>query len=107
MDDLTGLEWQRERDPEALERGIMTRGTWVSSDRDTRAVDFGQVRGRRHRDGVPKYHTIKTVADALDVSSRTVRRGIANGDLVVHRMGGIVRIADDDLRAFLALRRQG
>jgi excisionase family DNA binding protein len=64
--------------------------------------------GRRHRgSGLPKYHTIKAVAEALDVSSRTIRRWIANGDLVVHRVDGVVRIAEGDLKAFLALHREG
>lgn len=37
--------------------------------------------------------------------TRTVRRWIEAGDLVVHRVGGVVRIAEGDLRAFLALHR--
>jgi len=60
----------------------------------------------RSRIGVPRYYTINAVAEALDVSSRTVRRWIANGDLVATRVQGVVRIADDDLRAFLALHRE-
>jgi excisionase family DNA binding protein len=64
--------------------------------------------GCRHRgSGLPKYYAIKAVAEALDVSSRTVRRWIAHGDLVVHRVDGVVRIAEGDLRAFLALHRKG
>ncbi len=59
------------------------------------------------RGGLPKYYTIKAVAEAVDVSDRTVRRWIANGYLVVHRVDGVVRIADDDLRAFLAVYREG
>ena len=63
--------------------------------------------GRRHRGGgLPKYYAIKAVAEALDVSGRTVRRWIANGDLIVHRVDGVVRIAEGDLRAFLALHRE-
>lgn len=53
-----------------------------------------------------KYYKIQAVAETLDVSERTVRRWIANGDLVAHRVGGI-RIADVDLQSFLALRREG
>lgn len=64
------------------------------------------VDGRRQRGGLPKLHTIKAVAEALDVSSRTVRRWIENGDLAVHRVGNVVRVAEDDLRPFLALHRQ-
>jgi excisionase family DNA binding protein len=63
--------------------------------------------GRRHcGSGLPKYHAIKAVAEALDVSPRTVRRWIANRDLVVHRVNGVVRIAEADLRAFLAVHRE-
>ena len=64
--------------------------------------------GRRHHgSGLPKYYAIKAVAEALDVSPRTVRRWISKGDLVVHRVNGVVRIGEDDLRAFLALHREG
>ena len=63
-------------------------------------------RGRQGGGSLPRYHTIKAVAEAVDVSPRTVKRWIANGDLVVHRINGVVRIAEGDLRAFLALRRE-
>jgi len=72
------------------------------SERTSRVI----VDGRRQRGGLPKLHTIKAVAEALEVSSRTVRRWIENGDLVVHRVDSVVRVAEDDLRAFLALHRQ-
>jgi excisionase family DNA binding protein len=47
------------------------------------------------------------VAECVRVAPRTVRRWIKAGDLVVHRVGGIVRVAEGDLRAFLALYREG
>ena len=63
--------------------------------------------GRRQRSGrLPKFHTINTVAETLDVSPRTVRRWIESGDLVVHRIGGVVRVGEADLRMFLALHRE-
>jgi len=72
------------------------------------AAAFGHGRGRRHSgSGLAKYYTIKAVAEALDVSPRTIRRWIANGDLIVHRVHGVIRIAEGDLRAFLALHREG
>jgi len=80
----------------------MTVRTNKISERTSRVI----VDGRRQRGGLPKLHTIKTVAEALDVSSRTVRRWIENGDLAVHRVDSVVRVAEDDLRAFLALHRQ-
>jgi excisionase family DNA binding protein len=61
---------------------------------------------RRSGSGLPKFYAIKTVAETLEVSIRTVRRWIARGDLIVHRLNGVVRIAEADLRAFLALRRE-
>ncbi len=46
--------------------------------------------------------TIQAVADLLGVSTRTVRRFIARGDLIPHRIGGNIRVSQDDLRAYLA-----
>lgn len=55
---------------------------------------------------LPKYYAIKAVAEALDVSSRTVRRWIARRELAVHRVDGVIRIAEGDLKIFLALHRE-
>ena len=66
------------------------------------ALPRGHVRGDHDR-----FFTISEVADRLQVAARTVRRWIKAGDLVVHRIGGVVRIAESDLRAFLALYREG
>jgi excisionase family DNA binding protein len=62
----------------------------------------------QHRSGggLAKFCAIKTVAETLEVSTRTVRRWIARGDLIVHRVKGVIRIAEADLRAFLALHRE-
>jgi excisionase family DNA binding protein len=60
----------------------------------------------RRRQGEPiKFFTIAQVAEPLDVATRTVRRWIKSGDLVAHRFGGVVRIAEGDLQAFLAAHR--
>jgi excisionase family DNA binding protein len=61
---------------------------------------------RKPRDRV-KFFTIAEVAEMLRVATRTVRRRIASGDLIAHRFGGAVRIAERDLWAFLALHREG
>jgi excisionase family DNA binding protein len=79
--------------------------TRSSSDSDMAA--FGDLRGRRYRDNQVKLFTIAEVAERLHVSNRTVRRWIQADDLVVHRIGGVVRIGERDLRAFLALHREG
>jgi len=75
---------------------------------ETRRLERRGRDDRRHRSriGLQRYYAINAVAEAIDVSSRTVRRWIANGDLVATRVHGVVRIADDDLRAFLALHRE-
>lgn len=69
------------------------------------AEGSGLGHGRRHHGDQFKFFTIRAVAEMLDVSPRTVRRWIDDGDLVAHRRGGVVRIAEDDLRAFLAAHR--
>jgi excisionase family DNA binding protein len=66
----------------------------------------GQVRGRGHRDNQIRFFTIAQVAEGVGVSSRTVRRWLQAGDLVAYRIGGVVRIAERDLNAFLALHRE-
>ena len=60
--------------------------------------------GRRRRDQI-RLFTIAEVAERLDVAERTIRRWIKSGDLVAHRFGRVVRIAELDLRDFLAARR--
>jgi excisionase family DNA binding protein len=55
---------------------------------------------RFRREGI-KFFTIPEVAECLNVSTRTVRRWIKRGELIAHRLGGVVRIAESDLRAFL------
>jgi excisionase family DNA binding protein len=47
------------------------------------------------------------VAECLNVSARTIRRWIATGALAAHRFNGVVRIAERDLLAFLAVHREG
>jgi excisionase family DNA binding protein len=85
----------------------MTSRTRPPSDFDEEAAGFGRTRGRRHRDDQIKFFTIAEVAERLRVSIRTIRRWIESGDLIAHRRGGIVRVAESDLRAFLAMDREG
>ena len=51
------------------------------------------------------FFTVADVADTLNVSTRTVSRWIAEGELPVHRFGAAVRIAERDLRTFIAAHR--
>jgi excisionase family DNA binding protein len=50
--------------------------------------------------------TVNQIADADQVSPRTVRRWIASGRLPCHRLGLLVRVSDDDHEAFLAQHRR-
>ena len=50
-------------------------------------------------------YSIKQIAQHCDVSTKTIRRWIDAGDLRAHRLGRQMRIAQDDIAAFLAARR--
>jgi excisionase family DNA binding protein len=46
--------------------------------------------------------SVADVAAMLGVSTRTVRRLIAGGELVPHRIGRSLRVSEHDLRVYLA-----
>jgi excisionase family DNA binding protein len=50
----------------------------------------------------PQLLTIKYTAARLHVGERTLRRWLAEGRLPSVRIGGVVRIAMDDLNDFIA-----
>jgi excisionase family DNA binding protein len=85
----------------------MTSRAQPRSDGDMEVAALGPVRGGRHRDNEIRFFTIAEVAERLRVATRTVRRWIEDGSLIPHRIGGVVRIAESDLRAFLAVHREG
>ena len=49
--------------------------------------------------------TIPQTAAHLQVSEKTIRRWIDAGDLVAHRFGRQWRISNQDLQAFIRIRR--
>lgn len=51
---------------------------------------------------IPKLLSIPAVAEKLDLSSKTVGRMVARGDLRVYRLGRQIRIAEEDLELLLA-----
>lgn len=55
---------------------------------------------------LPTCLTIHQVADQLSVSDKTVRRWVWDGALRHHRLGASIRVAEEDLAAFLASRRR-
>jgi excisionase family DNA binding protein len=67
----------------------------------------GRVAPRRHFREQIRFFTVAEVAERLGVSTRTIRRWIENLELVAHRFGRAVRIAECDLKAFLAMHRDG
>jgi excisionase family DNA binding protein len=48
-----------------------------------------------------RFYAVAQVAELLVVSTRSVRRWIAAGDLLAHKIGRAVRISEIDLRIFL------
>ncbi len=55
---------------------------------------------------IPHFFTVIEVARLLQISSKTVRRRIQCGELHAHRIGGQLRISEEDLAAFLARMRR-
>lgn len=54
----------------------------------------------------PRMLTVSHTAEHLQMSQKTVRRLIAAGELRSHRLGGCIRVAEDDLASFLSTRRK-
>jgi excisionase family DNA binding protein len=54
---------------------------------------------------IPRLMSVATVAVALGVSSKTVRRLIQDGRLPSHRVGRQIRISEADFAAFVARSR--
>jgi excisionase family DNA binding protein len=54
---------------------------------------------------IGKFYCIDEVAELLGVSTRTVRRSIERKELIAHKIGRAVRIAEPDLKAFIARHR--
>jgi excisionase family DNA binding protein len=63
------------------------------------------MNSHRHPGNEIRFFTIPQVAERLNVSTRTIRRWIANDALVVHRFEGVVRLAESDLKLFFAQHR--
>ena len=57
------------------------------------------------QDGPPNLLSVNQVAHRLNVSTRTVRRLIATGEIVIYRIGRAVRIGEADLATYLTQTR--
>jgi excisionase family DNA binding protein len=53
------------------------------------------------------FYTVDDVADSLSVSPRSVHRWIDSKELIAHRFGRAVRVAESDLVAFLDAHQKG
>ena len=49
--------------------------------------------------------TVDYLAEHLSVSDKSIRRWISTGELPHHRLGTSIRVSEEDLDAFLAVRR--
>jgi excisionase family DNA binding protein len=50
---------------------------------------------------IARFYTVAQIAKLLEVSTRTVRRWIADGEMRHYRFGRQVRISESDVRAFV------
>ena len=53
----------------------------------------------------PRYHRVERIAEKLDLSPRSVRRLIDSGQLQAVKIGGAVRVSDDELLRLLLASR--
>jgi len=60
----------------------------------------------RQKPRLPRLYSVEQIADLLGVSTKTVRRRIAEGKLLAHRVGRQVRISEDDYRSYVAAGRE-
>jgi excisionase family DNA binding protein len=54
---------------------------------------------------IMRFYTVAQISDLLSVSTRSVRRWIAAGELLAHRFRRQVRVAEIDLLTFLQRHR--
>lgn len=66
----------------------------------------GRITAGRTVPGTLKFFTIEEVAEFLSLSTRSVWRLIEHHQLSAHRFGRAVRIAETDLRAYIATHRE-
>lgn len=53
-----------------------------------------------------KFFTVKQLHKRLGVSEKSIRRWIWIGELKHHRLGTLIKVSEEDLEAFLAIRRK-
>ena len=58
------------------------------------------------RPGAQKFYTMRQLAERWQRDKRSIDRDIRSGNLVAHKFGKSVRIAEDDVLLYEALRRK-
>jgi len=96
----TGPKFDDSPGASAPANAVIHNGRVVSRRKAASAARWGRA-------GLPRLLSIGAVAAGLDLSEKTVRRWIDNGSLPHHRVGRQIRIAEHDLRDFLARSRHG
>lgn len=64
------------------------------------------LHGDGSAEGGDHLHRVVDIAERARLSVREIRRLIANGELIAHRFGRAVRVAEADYRRFLARHRR-
>jgi len=54
---------------------------------------------------IARFYTVAQISELLGISTRSVRRWIATGELLAHKFRRQVRVAEIDLLAFLQRHR--
>lgn len=54
---------------------------------------------------LPALLTIGQIAERLQVSTKSIRRWIGEGELIAHRIGHQWRVSESDLQTFIRARR--
>ena len=84
----------------SLQRCVMETNVNAPDRNTSTSASSGYASASRFRREGIKFFTIPEVAECLNVSTRTVRRWIERGELVVaHRFGAAVGIAEANLKA--------
>ena len=55
---------------------------------------------------LPRLLTVDEAAEVLSLSAKSIRRRIDAGEIPMHRLGRAIRIAEDDLIAYIAQTRK-
>jgi excisionase family DNA binding protein len=55
---------------------------------------------------IPTFYSVEFVAEKLGVSTKSIYRWIEAGSLHFHKFHGVLRISEEDLKAFISSNRK-